>query len=144
MGMRRLFPRIFPAVFAAWLLLVPGSNASQEQQKSKKKEKPVRKDVLNFDGGIVFETDGSLSELTCFRLTGRVTAPHFFDSFKRIDDEDGTEYWSGQTMVSEFPVELHVSFVMFDMPCASQMQQPGPRRYLTMEMMKSLRFMFYW
>jgi len=142
--MRRLFPRIFPAVFAALLLLVPGSNANQEQQKSKKKEKPVRKDVLNFDGGIVFETDGSLSELTCFRVSGRVTAPDFFDSFKRIDDDQGTEYWSGQAIVSEFPGELHVSFVMFDMPCASQMQRPGPRRYLTMEMMKSLRFMFYW
>lgn len=142
--MGRFFPKIFPAVFAALLLLVPGSNASQEQQKSKKKEKPVRKDVLNFDGGIVFETDGSLSELTCFRVAGRVTAPDFFDSFKRIDDDQGTEYWSGQAMVSEFPGELHVSFVMFDMPCASQMQQPGPRKYLTMEMMKSLRFQFYW
>lgn len=142
--MGRFFPRVICAVLAAGLLLVPGSNASQEQQKRKKKEKTVRNDVLNFDGGIVFETDGSLSDQTCFRVTGRVTAPDFFDKFERIDTEQGTEYRSGQTVVTEFPEEVHVSFVVFDMPCASQLQQPSPRRYLTMEMMKSLRFLFYW
>jgi hypothetical protein len=142
MGMGRLFSRILCVVLAAGLLLIPGSNAGQEQQKRKKK--PVRNDVLNFDGGIVFETDGSLSEQTCFRVTGRVTAPEFFDKFARIDTEQGTEYRSGRTIVKEFPEEVHVSFVIFDMPCASQLQEPGPRRYLTMEMMKSLRFQFYW
>jgi len=140
--MRRFFPRVFCAVLAAGLLLVPGSNAGQEQQKRKKKT--VRNDVLNFDGGIVFETDGSISEQTCFRVTGRVTAPEFFDKFERIDTEQGTEYRSGQTIVKEFPEEVLVSFVIFDMPCASQLQQPSPRRYLTMDMMKSLRFLFYW
>jgi hypothetical protein len=142
MGMGRFFPRVFCAVLAAGLLLAPGSNASQEQQKRKKKS--VRNDVLNFDGGIVFETDGSLSEQTCFRVAGRVTAPEFFDKFERIDSEQATEYRSGQVIVTEFPEEVHVTFVIFDMPCASQLQQPGPRRYLTMEMMKSLRFLFYW
>jgi hypothetical protein len=144
MGMGRFFPRVLSAVLAAQLLLVSGSNAAPAQQKSKKKEKPVPKDVLNFDGGIVFETDGSLSELTCFRVTGRVTAPHFFDDFKRIDGEEGTEYRSAQQVVTEFPEELHVSFAIIDMPCASQLQEPGPRRYLTMDTMKSLRFRFYW
>jgi hypothetical protein len=142
MGMRHLFPRVSCAVLAAVLLLAPASNASQEQQKRKKK--PVRNDVLNFDGGIVFETDGSLSEQTCFRVAGRVTAPEFFDKFERIDTEQGTEYRSGQTIVTEFPEQVHVSFIIFDLPCASQMQEPGPRRYLTMDMMKSLRFQFYW
>lgn len=142
MGMRRFFPRVICAVLATGLLLVPGSNAGQEQQRRKKK--PVRNDVLNFDGGIVFETDGSLSEQTCFRVTGRLTAPEFFDKFERIDTEQGTEYRSGQTIVKEFPEEVHVSFVIFDWPCASQLQGPGLRRYLTMDMMKSLRFQFYW
>jgi hypothetical protein len=142
MGMGHLFRRVFCAVLAAGLLLAPDSNGSQEQQKRKKK--PVRNDVLNFDGGIVFETDGSLSEQTCFRVTGRVTAPEFFDKFERIDTEQGTVYRSGQATVTEFPEEVHVSFVVFDMPCASQLQEPGPRRYLTMDMMKSLRFHFYW
>jgi hypothetical protein len=139
--MGHFFSRIFCAVLAVGLLLAPGSNASQEQQKRKKKQ--VRNDVLNFDGGIVFETDGSLSEQTCFRVTGRVTAPEFFDKFERIDTEQGTEYRSGQAIVTEFPEEVHVSFLIFDLPCANQMQ-PGPRRYLTMDMMKSLRFFFYW
>jgi hypothetical protein len=85
-----------------------------------------------------------VSELTCFQLTGRATAPGFFDDFKRIDDENGTEYRSGQKMVTEFPEELHVSFIMFDIPCRSQTLEPGPRKYLTQEMMKTLRFSFYW
>lgn len=125
-------------------MLVSVSSARPSQQKQKKKEKPVRQDVLNFDGGILFETDGNLSELTCFRVTGRVSAGDFFANFKRIDDAHGTEYRRGEEVLTEFPEELHVSFIIFDIPCASQMQQPGPRRYLTLEMMKSLRFHFYW
>ena len=142
--MSRSFLRFFSAVVAALLLLVPASRASQAQQKPKKKEKPVKKQVLNFDGGIVFATEGGLSELTCFQLTGRATASGFFDDFKRIDDESGTEYRSGQEKVTQFPEELHVSFIVFDIPCKSQTLQPGPRKYLTQEMMKSLRFSFYW
>ena len=144
MRMSRSFLRFFSAVVAALLLLVPASRASQAQQKPKKKEKPVKKQVLNFDGGIVFATEGGLSELTCFQLTGRATAPGFFDDFKRIDDESGTEYRSGQEKVTEFPEELHVSFIMLDIPCKNQTLQPDPRKYLTQEMMKTLRFSFYW
>src|SRR5216684_9246187 len=114
MRMSRFFLRFFSAVVAALLLLVAVFYASQAQQRPKNKEKPVKKQVLNFDGGILFQTDGGLSELTCFQLTGRATAPGFFDDFKRIDDESGTEYRSGQEKVTEFPAELHVSFVMFD------------------------------
>jgi hypothetical protein len=125
-------------------LLIPVSRATQEQQKPKKKEKAVHKDVLSFDGGILFATEGGLSELTCFQLTGHATAPHFFDDFKRIDDENGTEYRSAQVVVTEFPAELKISFIMFDIPCRSEKLEPGPRKYLTHEMMKSLRFSFYW
>ena len=142
--MGRFFPRLFFALAAALLLLVPASRASQQQQKPKKKEKSGHRDILNFDGGILFETDGSLSELTCFRLRGNATAPHFFDEFKRIDDDRGTVFRSGQEIVTEFPEELHVSFIMSDISCKSQMQEPGPRKYLTQEMMKSLTFSFYW
>jgi hypothetical protein len=142
--MSRFFLRFFSAVVAALLLLVPASGASQAQQKPKTKEKRVKKQVLNFDGGIVFATEGGLSELTCFQLTGRATAPGFFDDFKRIDGEDGVEYRSGQEIVTEFPEELHVSFVMFDIPCKRQTLEPTPRKYLTQDMMKSLRFSCYW
>jgi hypothetical protein len=144
MEMRGFFPRFVCGVVGALVLLVPALRAGQEQQKPKKKEKPIPKDVQNFDGGIFFETDGGLSELTCFKLKGRATAPHFFDDFKRLDDERGTEYRSGRETVTEFPGELRVSFLMFDISCDNRMQPPGPRRYLTPDMMKSLRFSFYW
>jgi hypothetical protein len=123
---------------------MPASRANQQQQKPNKREKAIKKHVQNFDGGILFATEGGLSEQTCFRLDGSVTAPRFFDDFKRIDDENGTKYQSGKEMMTEFPEELHVSFAIFDIPCKSQMLQPSPRRYLTQEMMKSLRFSFYW
>jgi len=142
--MSRFFLRFVSAVVAALLLVAPAWPASQAQQGQKKKEKPLKKQVLNFDGGIFFATEGSLSELTCFQLTGRATAAGFFDDFKRIDDHNGMEYRSGQKVVTEFPDELQVSFIMFDIPCKSQTLEPGPRKYLTQEMMKSLRFSFYW
>ena len=142
--MYRFFQRLFFAAVTAAVLFIPAPRAGQEQQKPKKKEKSVRKDILNFDGGIFFQTEGSLSDLTCFRLAGRVTAPDFFDKFKRIDDQHGTEYRRGPEILTEFPKELRVSFVLLDIPCTSQLQQPGPRRYLTQEMMKTLRFSFYW
>ena len=137
------FPLRFCSAFVGVLLLGPVPRASP-QQKPRKKEKAASREIRNFDGGILFETDGGLSELTCFKLMGRVTAEHFFDDFKRVDDENGTEYRSGQEIATEFPEEVHVSFLMFDIPCTSRMQQPGPRLYLTQEMLKSLRFSFYW
>src|SRR5258707_9059690 len=144
MRMSYFFPRFFSAVTVMLVVLVPASRASPAQQKPKNKEKPIKKQVLNFDGGILFQTDGGLSELTCFQLTGRATAPRFFDDFKRIDDENGMEYRSRQKVVTDFPGELQVSFIMFDIPCKSQTLEPGPRKYLTQEMMKALRFSFYW
>jgi len=118
--------------------------AATQRQKPDKKEKPLKKEVLSFDGGILFATEGSLSEQTCFRLEGRVTAGEFFDDFKRIDGENGIEYRSANRVVTEFPKSVHVEFVVFDIPCKTQLQTLGPRRYLTQEMMKSLRFSFYW
>ena len=100
--------------------------------------------MLSFDGGILFATEGALSEQTCFRLEGRVTAGEFFDDFKRVDGENGVEYRSSNKVVREFPETLYVAFLIFDIPCKTQLQTPGPRRYLTLEMMKSLRFSFYW
>src|SRR5260370_17312604 len=144
MEMHRFFPRVFFALVAVLLLLVPASRANLGHQKPKKKERSGHKDILNFDGGILFETDGALSELTCFRLRGRATAPHFFDEFKRIDDDQGTEYRSGQQIVAEFPEELHVSLAIVDFSCRNQLQEPAPRKYLTQEMLKSLTFSFYW
>src|SRR5260370_8689864 len=109
MRMSRFFSKFFSGVAAVLFLLVPALRASPAQQKSKNKEKPIKKQVLNFDGGILFQTDGGLSELTCFQLTGRATAPGFFDDFKRIDDENGMAYRIGQKRGPAFPEQLHVS-----------------------------------
>jgi hypothetical protein len=46
--------------------------------------------------------------------------------------------------VTEFPDDLRVSLLMLDFPCPNQLKQSGPRRYLTKEMMLTLRFSFYW
>ena len=142
--MGRFLQTAVSAVLFALLMLAPVATANPKQQKPGKKEKSVRKDVLNFDGGIYFETDGSLSEITCFRVSGHASAPHFFENFKRIDDEHGTQYRRGHEVVTEFPEELHVPLVIFDFPCASQLDHLGPRRYLTQDMMRTLRFSFYW
>jgi hypothetical protein len=140
--MGRFLKRTISAVLV--VLLLPVFTAAQKPQESKKRKKPVPQDVLNFDGGILFETDGSLSDRTCFRVKGSVTAPQFFDNFKRIDDAHGTEYRRGQEILTEFPDELRLSFVILDLPCPSQMQHLGPRRYLTQEMMSTLHLSFYW
>jgi hypothetical protein len=142
MEMGRFLYRFFSVVLAGLLILSSAAAANQEKQN--KKQKRVRKDVLNFNGGILFETEGSLSDVTCFRLSGRATAPDFFENFKRIDDEHGTQYRRGQEVLTEFPEELRFSFAIYDIPCATQFLQPGPRRYLTKEMMQTLRFSFYW
>src|SRR6266849_3267572 len=128
MEMGRLLNRFFSSALAALLFLASAATANPEQQKPGKKEKPVRKDVLNFDGGIFFETDGSLSEITCFRVSGRAGAPHFFENFKRIDDEHGTQYRREQEVLTEFPEELTISLVIFDFPCPGQLEKPGDRK----------------
>src|SRR5215471_16481114 len=46
---------------------------------------PSEKDtVWNYDAGIFFATDGSVANGPCFRVTGKVTAPAFFDRPKRV------------------------------------------------------------
>src|ERR1700751_362533 len=119
--MGRFFFKLGCAALVASELLIPSFSATQTQQKEKKKEKSIPRNVLNFDGGILFETDGSVSEITCFRLEGRVTSDHFFDNFKRIDDEFGTQYRRGQEVLTEFPEKLHFFFMIIDFPCPSQL-----------------------
>src|SRR5260370_27862711 len=77
-GMSRFFIRFLSAVAAALFLLVPASRASQTQRAPKKKEKLLKKQVLHFDGGIVFQTKRALSELHAFPLMGRATEADIF------------------------------------------------------------------
>ncbi len=90
------------------------------------------------------ETDGSLSENTCVRLAGRVTAKDFFENLKRIDDDQGTKYIRGKDSLTEFPDHVQLIFVIHDLPCPSQMHDGSGRVYLTREMMKKLHLSLFW
>jgi hypothetical protein len=113
-------------------------------QKPPEKPKRVPRTVWNFDGGVFLETDGSLSENTCFRLAGRVIAKDFFDDLKRVDDDQGTQYLRRKQTVAEFPDRLKLIFVIHDFPCPSQMHDVNGRQYLTREMMSKLRLSLFW
>lgn len=102
------------------------------------------KTVWNYDGGLVLMTDGSLPQGPCFRLSGRATAPGYFNNLKRIDSDLGTVLHRGHDIVTEFPEKLHLSFVMYDLPCENQIQHAGTRVYLTRAMVSTLRLSFYW
>jgi hypothetical protein len=100
--------------------------------------------VWNYDGGLQMMTDGSLASGPCFRLSGRATAPDYFENLKRIDTGLGPIIHRGNDVVSEFPAELHVSFLMYDLPCSNQLQQTGTRVYLTQADVSTLRLSFFW
>jgi hypothetical protein len=103
------------------------------------------KSVWNYDGGIFLETDGSLSSSTCFRVSGRVTANHFFDDLKRIDKKGAeTVFQRGKETVTEFPKLLLLQFALYDFPCSPKLQQTGTRKYLTRAIVSELRLSLYW
>jgi hypothetical protein len=114
--------------------------AQAKQQAESKHEKTV----WNFDGGISLITDGSIPDGPCFRLTGRMFAPGFFENLKRVDSETGTVYRRGNDIVSAFPEKLQLDFMIYDLPCSDQMQVTGTRVYLTHELMDTLRLSFFW
>jgi hypothetical protein len=98
----------------------------------------------NYDGGLLIITDGSIISGPCFRLSGRVTAPFFFDNLRREDSKLGTIFHRGHAIVTEFPDKLHVSFVLYDLPCDYSLHQTATRLYLTRSMVSTLRLSFYW
>ena len=103
------------------------------------------KSVWNYDGGIFLETDGSISSNTCFRVSGRVTAKHFFDDLKRIDKKDAeTIFQRGKETVTEFPKVLLLQFALYDFPCSTKLQETGTRKYLTRAVVSELRLSLYW
>jgi hypothetical protein len=121
------------------LFLTPGAPTSQ-----RKHVQSVPRTVWNFDGGVFFETDGNAPGGACFRLSGRLTAPQFFDNLKRIDDNSGTLYLRGTQVATEFPDQVALSFVIRDFPCAIQLQETGARTYLTQGLLNSMSLSLYW
>src|SRR5271170_7129445 len=102
------------------------------------------KTVWNYSGGVLLETDGSLPDGPCFRLTGKVTEPEFFENLKREDSNSGTVYRRGNEIVTEFPRALHLTFLMYDMPCDNQLKAIGSRVYLNRALMGKLHLGFFW
>jgi hypothetical protein len=102
------------------------------------------KSVWNYDGGVIFVTDGSLPNGVCFRVNGEVNAGEFFDHLKRVDNEHGTVFLRGTETVSEFPQALDVSFAIRDEPCTPGLREIAPRTFLTREMMSHLQLSIYW
>jgi hypothetical protein len=128
------------------ILLLSGHSRSPALAAQKPGDKPKRmpKTIWNFDGGVFLETDGSLSENTCFRLAGHIVDKGFFDNLKRIDDDHGTRYLRAKEIVTEFPEQLKLIFVIHDMPCPSLVPDPKGREYLTREMMSKLHLSLFW
>src|SRR5580704_2561918 len=102
------------------------------------------KTVWNYSGGVLLLTDGALPEGPCFRLSGKVSEPEFFENLKREDTNSGTVYRRGSDVVTEFPKALHLTFLMFDMPCDDQLQTIGAHGYLNRAVMSKLHMSFFW
>lgn len=135
-----MFQRPLTLALLALLLIPPAIAPSASASPSP----PTDKTSWNYDGGLLIVTDGSITSGTCFRLNGRVTAPTFFDNLRREDSRLGTIFHRGHDIVTEFPAKLHVSFVLYDLPCDYSLRQAGSRVYLTPAMVGSLRLSFYW
>jgi hypothetical protein len=143
--MRTSFSLIPRTILVAALLLCGQPLAlALAGQKPGDKPKHIPRTIWNFDGGVFLETDGSLSENTCFRLAGHMMDKVFFENLKRIDDDHGTRYVRGKEIVTEFPEHLKLLFVIHDMPCSSQIPEPKGRQYLTREMMSTLHLSLFW
>jgi len=102
------------------------------------------KTVWNYDGGVLFETDGSLPNGVCFRIYGIMNADGFFDGLKRIDTDSGTQFLRGTETVTKFPDSVTVAFSIRDQLCPPGAQQDGTRKYMTQEMIDELRLSLYW
>ncbi len=121
--------------FLIFLGCAPGASLGQPKRD---------KSVWNYDGGVFFATDGSLPNGVCFRISGNVTSPEFFDNLKRIDDGHGTVFRHRLETVTQFPDQLLLSFVIHDQSCSPGLQQVGTHMYLTREMVGSMQLSLYW
>jgi hypothetical protein len=134
MSRRQLSASLFLAVC---LLLPPVASLLDAQPDHER-------NVWNYDGGLQMMTDGAIPSGPCFRINGRATAPDYFDNLKRVDTDTGSYVHRGHDIITEFPAQLHLSFVMYDFPCDLQFQTAGTRTYLTKSIVGSLHLSLYW
>lgn len=105
------------------------------------------KTVWNYEGGLFLVTNGSIPNGPCFRISGHVEAPGFFDNLKRIDTGAGTEFRRGKEPVTQFPDQVLLQFVVFDHydpTCPPQVESTNSSRYLTRAMMSTMHLYLYW
>jgi len=105
------------------------------------------KNVWNYEGGLFLQTNGSVPNGPCFRISGHVAAPGFFDNLKRIDTDAGATFRRGSESVTQFPAQLSLQFVVFDhydATCPPQVENTSGTPHLTRAMMASMHLYLYW
>jgi hypothetical protein len=117
---------------------------NKSEAPSKKAPKVPKRSVWNLDGGAFFITDGHLENGSCFRFSGQVTAPDFFDGLRRVDTDEGTTYFLRDQIVTEFPDQIFVTLHLLDAPCSLDLKETAVRPPITAEIISTLRLNFYW
>jgi hypothetical protein len=118
------------------------TKAKANEKEKSAKSKPVKPTVWNLDGGVFFATDGHLPNGSCFRLSGQMNAPDFFDGLRRMDSEEGTSYYLRGQLVTEFPGEVQIIIRLLDFPCSLDLKDTLVRPPITRETMATLRLNF--
>ncbi len=128
----------------ALLIFLAAAPFSFAQQSKHGKRDSREKSVWNYDAGVFFETDGSLPNGVCFRITGRMSAGRFFDGLKRVDTDQVTTFRRGTETLTQFPDSVTVVFSIRDEQCPGGLKQVGTRAYMTQKMIDELRLSIYW
>jgi len=149
-----MFALLAKPLFCSALLFLStvhtGALQSRIEDRTRKEEKPEKavkgpkRTVWNLDGGVFFSTDGHLPNGSCFRLSGQLTAPDFFDGLRRVDTADDTTYVLREKAVTVYPPELFLTLHLLDFPCTLDLRETVVRPPLTREIMSTLRLNFYW
>jgi hypothetical protein len=120
------------------------TDAKSEAKEKPAKSKQAKRTVWNLDGGVFFATDGHLPNGSCFRLSGQMNAPDFFDGLRRMDSEEGTSYYLRSQLVTEYPGQVQIVIRLLDFPCSLDLKDTVVRPPITRETMATLRLNFYW
>jgi hypothetical protein len=120
------------------------SDTKAEAKEKPAKSKPAKRTVWNLDGGVFFATDGHLPNGSCFRLSGQMNAPDFFDGLRRVDSEEGTSYYLRNQLVTEYPGEVEIVIHLLDFPCTLDLKDTVVRPPITHEMMAALHLNLFW
>lgn len=135
---------IHKPILVTLLIFLAAAPFSFAQQSKHGKRVNKEKNVWGYDGGVFFQTEGSLSNGVCFLVTGQLSAGDFFVGLKRIDTDQGAAFRRGTETVQQFPDAVNIVFSIRDMLCPSRIQQVGARMYMTQKMIDELGLSIYW